>query len=121
NISPSDTEAIQLFISEAEKEVTRCKDEISRLKAIIAKVEKHKSKLSHEISIHQSFVSPIRHLPPELLGLIFSLFCTVDFWDCEPFVSKSHRISGSIFREPFIIATVCSHWRSIALSTPSLW
>ncbi|KAJ7587174.1 hypothetical protein C8J56DRAFT_1051474 [Mycena floridula] len=109
------------FVTEAEGEVTRCSDEISRLREIIEKVEKHQAKLTHEISIHQTFMAPIRRLPPELLALIFSFFCTVDFWDCKPFVSKSNRMTGSLFREPFIIATVCNHWRSIALSTPSLW
>ncbi|KAJ7587168.1 hypothetical protein C8J56DRAFT_92346 [Mycena floridula] len=99
----------------------RCSNEASRLRGIIDLVEKHQNKLSYEISIHQSFISPIRRLPSELLGLIFSFFCTVDFWDCDPFQSKSKRMTGSLFREPFIIATVCSHWRSIALSMPSLW
>ncbi|KAJ7593680.1 hypothetical protein C8J56DRAFT_853406, partial [Mycena floridula] len=121
NLIPPNTEAIQSFISDAEKEVTRCSDEISRLRAIIDKVEKHQAKRSHEIFVHQSSIAPIRRLPPELLALTFSFFCNVDFWDCEPFKSKRDRISGSLFREPFVIATVCSHWRNIAVSTPSLW
>ncbi|KAJ7593699.1 hypothetical protein C8J56DRAFT_819882, partial [Mycena floridula] len=105
----------------AETEMTRCSDEASWLRGIIELLEKHQTKLSHEISIHQSFISPIRRLPPELLGLIFSLFCTVDFWDCKPFESRKDCLSGSLFMEPFIIATVCSDWRSIALSKASLW
>ncbi|KAJ7587183.1 hypothetical protein C8J56DRAFT_92691 [Mycena floridula] len=117
----NDTEAIQSFISEAtEGEVTRCSDEILRLRGVIELVKKHQSKLSHEISIHQSFISPIHRLPPELLALIFSFFCIVDFQDWTPYQSKEHLV-GSVFREPFIVATVCSQWRSIAVSTPSLW
>ncbi|KAJ7579271.1 hypothetical protein C8J56DRAFT_340942 [Mycena floridula] len=116
-----DTEAIQTFISNAEGEVTRCSDEVSRLREIIEKVERHQAKLSHGLAVHRSFIAPIHRLPPELLALIFSFFCTVDFWDCQPFDAKCNEISGSVFREPFIIATVCSQWRSIALSTPSLW
>ncbi|KAJ7593687.1 hypothetical protein C8J56DRAFT_1160490 [Mycena floridula] len=119
--NPSDTEAIRSFISDAEEEVKRCKDEISRLQAIIDKVGKHQAKLSHEISVHQSSIAPIRRLPQELLALTFSFFCNVDFWDCEPFDSKKERMRGSLFREPFIIATVCNLWRSLAVSTPSLW
>ncbi|KAJ7587152.1 hypothetical protein C8J56DRAFT_1165262 [Mycena floridula] len=116
NIISSDTEFIQSFIADAEEEVTRCSDEVWRLRAIIERVEKRQSKLSHDISIHQSFIAPIRRL---LLALIFSFFCTVDFWDCKPFRSKKGK--GSVFREPFILATVCSYWRSIAVTTPSLW
>ncbi|KAJ7587175.1 hypothetical protein C8J56DRAFT_1165277 [Mycena floridula] len=121
NIILCDTQVIQSFIVDAEEEVTRCSDEVSHLRAVIDEVENRQSQFNHEISIHQSFMAPIRRLPPELLTLIFSLFCTVDFWDCRPFELKCIRMSGSLFREPFIIATVCSHWRSIALSTSSLW
>ncbi|KAJ7587185.1 hypothetical protein C8J56DRAFT_92729 [Mycena floridula] len=120
-MSQNDTEAIQLLSSgAAEGEVTRCSDEILRLRGVIELVEKHQARLNHEIFIHQSFIAPIHRLPPELLALIFSFFCTIDFWD-DPFERMSDCISGSLFREPFIIATVCSHWRSIAVSTPSLW
>ncbi|KAJ7587167.1 hypothetical protein C8J56DRAFT_1083542 [Mycena floridula] len=121
NIILSDAEAIQSFIIDVEEEVTRCSQEVSHLRAVIDEVENRQSEINHEISIHRSFMAPIRRLPPELLALVFSFFCTVDFWDCEPFKSKRNRMTGSLFREPFIIATVCSHWRSIALSTPSLW
>ncbi|KAJ7579287.1 hypothetical protein C8J56DRAFT_1059511 [Mycena floridula] len=57
-------------------------------------------------AIHQSFIAPIHRLPPELLALVFSFFCTVDFWDWEPFQRKTNRTGGSIFREPFMIATI---------------
>ncbi|KAJ7587180.1 hypothetical protein C8J56DRAFT_92611 [Mycena floridula] len=121
NIILCDTQVIQSFIADAEEEVTRCSDEVSHLRAVIDEVENRQSEINHEISIHKSSMPPIRRLPLELLVLIFSFFCTVDFWDCEPFESKSNSMAGSLFRELFIIATVCSYWRSIALSTPSLW
>ncbi|KAJ7587150.1 hypothetical protein C8J56DRAFT_828037, partial [Mycena floridula] len=120
NIISSDTEVIHSFITEAEEEVARCSDEVSRLRAIIEKVERHQNKVQNELSIHKSFIAPIRRLPPELLALVFSFFCSIDFWD-KPLDKKKSRASGSIFREPFILATVCSHWRSIVVSTPSIW
>ncbi|KAJ7593939.1 hypothetical protein C8J56DRAFT_884679 [Mycena floridula] len=71
---------------------------------------------------------PINDLPTELLALIFSFVCTIDFWDYRPFSTKislrrRHPAlgGGSLFREPFVIATVCREWRSISLSTCSLW
>ncbi|KAJ7587050.1 hypothetical protein C8J56DRAFT_1051342 [Mycena floridula] len=121
NIISSDTQAIQSSITDAGGEVTCCNDEVSPPRVIIDGLEKPQSELVHEISIQESSLAPIHCLPLELLALIFSFFCTVDFWDCERFSTTKDRISGSIFREPFVIATVCSHWRSIAVSTPSLW
>ncbi|KAJ7593627.1 hypothetical protein C8J56DRAFT_1160457 [Mycena floridula] len=135
NPIPSGTEAIRSFIFDAEEEVTRCSDEISRLCAIIDQVKEHQAEVSRQISVHQPYIAPIRpdiapirpdiipirRLPGELLALIFSFFCTVDFWNCKPFNLKKWRMRGSLFREPFIIATVCSLWRGIAVSTPSLW
>ncbi|KAJ7579186.1 hypothetical protein C8J56DRAFT_965040 [Mycena floridula] len=101
-------EAIHPSNSEAEAEVTRCIDEAS---PTVEKAEKH-----------QTALTLIHRLPPELLALVFSFFCTVDFWNRKAFASKHNsRVNGSIFRESFIIATVCSRWRSIAVSTPSLW
>ncbi|KAJ7600654.1 hypothetical protein C8J56DRAFT_1074042 [Mycena floridula] len=122
NLTPSEIEAVQSFVSGAEAEVTRCTDEVARLQAMTAKVKEYQTELAHKISVHQSFICLINRLPSELLSLIFSFFCTVDFWDWGPFEAKMKSpMRGSFFREPFVIATVCRRWRNIALSTPSLW
>ncbi|KAF5369562.1 hypothetical protein D9758_002653 [Tetrapyrgos nigripes] len=57
----------------------------------------------------RSLLTPIRRLPPDVLGCLFSLSCTeselADKTDC-PVVNLSQ---------------VCSGWRELARATPSLW
>ncbi|KAJ7579185.1 hypothetical protein C8J56DRAFT_338699 [Mycena floridula] len=99
-------------MSESEEEVT-CSDEVSA---------RSPEMIEENIEEHQGTVTlSSDRFPTKVLALIFSIFCTVDFWDCKPFLLKKNRVSGSMFREPFVIATVCRRWRHVALSTPSLW
>ncbi|KIM76288.1 hypothetical protein PILCRDRAFT_24370, partial [Piloderma croceum F 1598] len=54
---------------------------------------------------HTALVAPISCLPHEVLSEIF--LCYND--------------SFSSFRRPLRLGSVCSRWRTIALSTPRLW
>ncbi|KAJ7607971.1 hypothetical protein FB45DRAFT_763795, partial [Roridomyces roridus] len=68
--------------------------------------------LSHEQ--HKSVLSPLRSLAPEILGEIFA-------WTL-PTVSEAFCRSQFQFGEsPWNLTHVCSHWRAIAISAPSLW
>ncbi|KAJ7763667.1 hypothetical protein DFH07DRAFT_812712 [Mycena maculata] len=62
--------------------------------------------LDLEVRKHEGALSPLRRMPPELLSLIFqnALF--------------PHYPSADT---PWIISAVCSRWRNITLSLPSLW
>ena len=54
--------------------------------------------------------SPVGFLFPELLSNIFSL-CLPP----EPYIYPNPDCA------PWVLCMVCSHWRSVAISTPSLW
>lgn len=63
---------------------------------------------------------PINRLPVEILGEIFMQFLQLgDFeWPREGhFISVSSKWIAS----PMILGQVCGYWRSVAISTPSLW
>ncbi|KAF9028341.1 hypothetical protein BDZ89DRAFT_1066152 [Hymenopellis radicata] len=54
-------------------------------------------------------LSPLRRLPSEVLGEMFQIFC-----------SQTDNIVD-ILDGPWLLSHVCSLWRRIVLSTPSLW
>ncbi|KAJ7589904.1 hypothetical protein C8J56DRAFT_761328, partial [Mycena floridula] len=60
---------------------------------------------------YKSLLAPIRRMPPEVLGHIFTFFC-----------DKNHvsPTSGSVILG-LALAGVCSHWRYVALSTHEIW
>ena len=58
---------------------------------------------------HWALLSPVRRLPPELLGEIFEL--------CLP--RNYHKKDAH--QAVMLPSHVCSHWRSVALSIPRLW
>ncbi|KAJ7763668.1 hypothetical protein DFH07DRAFT_693519, partial [Mycena maculata] len=57
-----------------------------------------------EVRKHEGALFPLHRMPPELLSLIFQ-----------------YTLAYSSPEIPWNIATVCSRWRTITLSQPSLW
>ncbi|KAJ7587196.1 hypothetical protein C8J56DRAFT_713129, partial [Mycena floridula] len=104
-------------------ELLRYDNEISRLRSLIKRITAQKNHITKSTALHRSMLSPIRQLPAEILSLIFSFCCEVDFWDVEPFEQKKNgtELSGVVWTEPFAIAAVCRYWRDLALSQPQLW
>src|SRR3984885_8964598 len=56
-----------------------------------------------------TLLSPVRRLPPELLGEIFRY--------CLP---QNYHEKGA-HKAVMLPSHVCKHWRDVALSTPTLW
>ena len=66
------------------------------------------------IKIRQKIGAPIRQLPLEILGEIFTL--------CLPPMKTKHWARSLCRREaPLVLCRVCSSWRNAAINTPHLW
>ena len=64
---------------------------------------------------HQSILSPLRRLPPELLYQIFEFFA-------PPLLYRNGPDKPSHWSElPWNVSQVCHRWRAITLSMPLLW
>lgn len=57
-------------------------------------------------------LSPVRHIPCEILGEIFA-FC-VD-------VADGTKSTDDPRESPILMSHICSRWRDVALNTPRLW
>jgi F-box-like len=66
-------------------------------------LQRERAALEDKISRTLAYVSPIRRLPAELLRLIFMM--NFDEYPCCA----------------WILSSVCSQWRRLALSMPKLW
>ncbi|KAK7024912.1 hypothetical protein R3P38DRAFT_3193834 [Favolaschia claudopus] len=81
------------------------------------KLFEERNTLDLEIRKHKGAMSPFRRVPTEILSLIFSFVVQPD----QPLKHATHyhmtmRRSGA-----WPLSTVCSRWRSIAVSQPDLW
>ncbi|KAF5333026.1 hypothetical protein D9758_017216 [Tetrapyrgos nigripes] len=91
-------------LEDAEREVKRCSVEAKGVA-----LQNEQRSLRREIGLLRSLLTPIRRLPPELLGLIFSLVCV-----------KS-EIMRAVDCPPIHLSQVCAGWRELAWTTPILW
>jgi hypothetical protein len=82
-------------------------DDLAELDALLERDLKRK--------INQLQSPIIRQLPPDVTSTIFE-FCVPDFADHQilPYTKEDHSI-------PLSLGAICSYWREIAWSTPSLW
>ena len=89
------------------------KDELAELNALLERLKLKRCALRRKVN---RFRSPIvRQLPAEVTSIIFE-FCLPDFTD--------HPLSPDIKEDrsiPLSLGAICSYWRGIAWSTPSLW
>ncbi|KZP02648.1 hypothetical protein FIBSPDRAFT_711784, partial [Athelia psychrophila] len=79
---------------------------ILHLESKISELRKEReARLAFAIA-HKALVSPLRRTPPEIFTQIF-LHCVEE--------NLEHPMT------PIHLASICSRWRSIALSSPQLW
>ncbi|KAJ7483431.1 hypothetical protein FB451DRAFT_1084598 [Mycena latifolia] len=82
----------------------------------LKRLEEERAVLSSFRSQNNAILSPLRRIPPEVLGQIFS-------WMLPSIISAMMAQSGSdvIGNSPWVLGHISSRWRAVALSTPLLW
>ncbi|KAF7353573.1 F-box domain-containing protein [Mycena sanguinolenta] len=101
--------AIHSILEQTSAGLANLDAEISRLKDHLRDLEEKRTALSRFHSQNTQILSPLRRMPPEILGEIFS-------WTVP-------AIRGVFNTEdcPWVLTHVCSTWRAVALYQPSLW
>ncbi|KAJ7264741.1 hypothetical protein C8J57DRAFT_407185 [Mycena rebaudengoi] len=77
----------------------------------------HINQLSKDLDSYASILSPLRGMPPELIGEIFMQYHALTAPSECPFMKKWR--AGQ--RGRWILSAVCQSWRAIATSLPALW
>ncbi|KAJ7607899.1 hypothetical protein FB45DRAFT_947200 [Roridomyces roridus] len=90
-------------------------EEISRLQDRLGWLQGDRIELSTRLRRHEAILSPVRWAPSEILGEIF-------MWTLpSTFEEALDGCNFDLKRIPWVLTHVCSHWRAVASSMPSLW
>ncbi|KAJ7879191.1 hypothetical protein B0H14DRAFT_3858482 [Mycena olivaceomarginata] len=104
-----DHPALREFVSRGSARRAYLDAKIAPLKAELAKLLEERESLDAEVRKHEGALSPLRGMPVEIISLIFKF--------AAPFRSDVMNVEEG----PWVLSAVCSQWRIIALSQPSLW
>ncbi|KAF7336541.1 F-box domain-containing protein [Mycena sanguinolenta] len=105
----SELSLIQPLIANNSARLSVLDAEISAVKDRLRQLEAERAVLSRYHAQSISILSPMRRIPPEILGEIFS-------WT----LPSAHEVLRAE-KCPWVLTHVCSRWRAVALSIPSLW
>ncbi len=86
-------------------DVAHLQEELRHIEPLYIQIRDRRNKLLKDLRDYKAFLAPIRTLPPETLLHIFKL-------------ASSHN---DPLHAPWILGHVCSFWRSLSRSCPSLW
>ncbi|KAJ7184492.1 hypothetical protein C8R46DRAFT_461585 [Mycena filopes] len=110
NDPPPDSEIPRILavISAGQDRIDALDPQIRALQARLASLTQARDEAVKHVREYRAIVSPLRQLPPEVLGEIFAL---------------SIGASGDSERgePPWYLGHICRSWRSIALTYPRLW
>ncbi|KAJ7498105.1 hypothetical protein B0H11DRAFT_2383026 [Mycena galericulata] len=98
---------IRSIVSKTGSRLACLDDEISRLKGQLKQLEEEQVLLSEYYAQNTAIVSPLRRMPPEILGEIFS----------RTLPSRALNVRDS----PWVLTQVCKRWRAVSILMPSLW
>ncbi|KAF7371151.1 F-box domain-containing protein [Mycena sanguinolenta] len=109
----SDSEFVCSVILEADVRLACLDDEISKLQDKLTQLQDERASLSKYLTRNKAILSPLRRMPPELLGEIFSwtLPSMKEIW------ARKHYLADS----PWVLSHTSGSWRMVSLSIPSLW
>lgn len=118
NIVPTGSHLIEITqkVNDCAIQLAEVDQRIERLQEQLSHLGKQRLQIQRELDDWNVFLHPVRRLPTEILQEIF-LACIKDS------VSTVHQSTSLNVQNymPWILAQVCSHWRSAALSFPQLW
>ncbi|KAF7337021.1 hypothetical protein MVEN_02138700 [Mycena venus] len=111
NIAPTMQQCAWIpdILAQPRRDLTALDEEIQRIKRSLDKLVGKREILAADIDAHLALLSPVRHVPDDVLREIFI--------SCLP---PTHNATMSS-RESPLLCHVSSRWRNIALSTPRLW
>ncbi|KAK0205920.1 hypothetical protein DFS33DRAFT_543453 [Desarmillaria ectypa] len=92
--------------------------EISRFESILVQLRHGRDELRLCLDAWESRLAPVRRLPVEILTDIFKEACSPM---PTPSYFPARNAIQALTITPLRLASVCSFWRSIALSTPEMW
>ncbi|KAJ7482203.1 hypothetical protein B0H11DRAFT_2022057 [Mycena galericulata] len=111
---PSQKFFVQETLRKKKNELLALETQISALRSRLRIVQGQHTDLAAEITQYRSIISPIRLLPPEIMGEIFLYFVpTFDSYDYDGYSSGVQL--------PWKLGHICHSWRTIALSLSQLW
>ncbi|THU76969.1 hypothetical protein K435DRAFT_703528, partial [Dendrothele bispora CBS 962.96] len=118
--TPTDLESttISRLIKECEADLGKFQKEIDMLRSTTVKLERDMHTLELYLQDLRCISSPIRKLPPEILIDIFRHVCCSDIDKKGGNDLRSRKVRDV---PTLVLTSVCSAWREIVISTPSLW
>ncbi|KAF9072039.1 hypothetical protein BDP27DRAFT_439606 [Rhodocollybia butyracea] len=120
-----DTNEVSEMLKDVDKDLEDYRSEILLLQSRILYIETQQTRLKKHAVGLRSLNSPIRKVPNGILLRIFDYACNKNLLQEFPW-SKDFKSLPRIM-EPFrhlpamSISSVCTRWRSVALSSPAIW
>ncbi|KAJ7210216.1 hypothetical protein B0H12DRAFT_958752, partial [Mycena haematopus] len=108
NEVPLDSEipTIRSGISKIDASLACIHDEIVQLQSRLKQLEAERERLASYRAQSCAILSPLRRMPPEILGEIF-------LWTIPALPDQRYS--------PWFLTHICCRWREIAVSSPLLW
>jgi hypothetical protein len=100
------TESLKVPLNELQE----VEAEIQRLGKLMEAMKMKRQSIQKIINDHNSILSPVRRLSPDVLHEIF--------FHCLP---THHNPVMKSSESPLLLTRICSSWRAIALSSPRIW
>jgi hypothetical protein len=112
NYVPNDAEIQELkhCVSEQHQRLKAIEDETALLELRLQYLHTQRADIRASIAGHLALLSPMRHLPVDLLREIFIA--------CLP---ENRNPTLCSDEGPMLLTRICSYWRNVALTTPRLW
>ncbi|KAJ7682876.1 hypothetical protein B0H17DRAFT_942503, partial [Mycena rosella] len=104
---------VKEILRSKEAELAALETEISALQSKLQTLQRSHAELASEMQLYSSILSPIRHLPPEIIGEIFLYFA--------PSLGSHFHGRHPSMQPPWKLGQICRLWRTIALSLGRLW
>ncbi|KAJ7663986.1 hypothetical protein DFH06DRAFT_337664 [Mycena polygramma] len=110
----SDMPFIHSVVLETDEHLKRLDDDIAKLQKTLKQLKEARMSLSRYRAQNRAILSPLRRLPTEVLGEIFS-------WTSPTVTDRRVRDKLDVGASPWVLTHINARWRAIALATPSLW